>query len=170
MDIASELGCKGVIFHTNIIPGFETESYLEGYLRMNALFFEKLCKAYPDLNVYVENMFDYKPDMQSRLAKKLEKVTNFGLCYDVAHGEVHDVGMNDWFKSLKPYIRHLHINDNDGKADLHMSVGSGVIDWKKYFELIEELDESVGMLIEVNGGKKQEESFEYLAQNGFIKI
>lgn len=168
MEIAMELGCKGVIFHTNIIPGFETETYLEGWEKMNALFYEKLCEEYSELNIYVENMFDYKPDMLAKLGKRMDSHNNFGICYDVAHGHVHDVSVEDWMKALAPYIKHLHINDNDGKADLHMPVGSGTLDWEKYFKLLNEMSINADLLIEVNGKEKQVESLKYLEEKGFI--
>jgi len=168
IDIAKQLSCRGVIFHTNIIPGFETKPYLDGWVELNAQYYKKICKENPDLDIYVENMFDYKPDMLKRLAKELSDVANFGVCYDVAHGHVHDVPMEKWIEELKPYIRHLHINDNDGKADLHMTVGEGTVNWKDYFNLIEDLAPDVGILIEVNGAKKQEDSIRYLIENGYL--
>ena len=169
MEIASELACKGVIFHTNIIQGFETKSYLDGWVEANAAFYRKLCREYSDMNIYVENMFDYAPYMLRKLAEEMSDVENFGVCYDVAHGHVHDISMGEWIQELGPYIRHMHINDNDGRVDLHQPVGSGTINWDSFFELIENVDAKAGILIEVNGANKQEESLAFLKEKGFLE-
>lgn len=166
--IASELDCKGVIFHTNTIPGFETPFYLNGWLSAHEEFYTKMCEKYSNLNIYVENMFDYKPDMLLRLAQKLENVSNFGVCYDVSHSHVHDISMNEWMVKLAKYIKHLHINDNYGKNDEHNALGDGTIDWDEYFKLINELLINASMLVEVKSFEAQRSSFDYLIEKGYI--
>ena len=168
MEIARRLNCKGVIFHTNVIPGFEPEFYLNGWLKDNANYYRELLSEYPDIEIYVENMFDYKPDMLYRLAKELSDEHRFGVCYDVSHSHVHDVCMEKWIELLAPYIKHLHINDNDGNTDQHKSVGSGTIDWKKYFILLSEYKIDTRMLIEVKDSDSQIESLEYLIKQELI--
>ena len=168
MEIASELGCRAVIFHTCIIPGFEVPSYLDNWVEANAKQYTKLREEYPDIDIYIENMFDYKPDMLVRLAKRMESVSGFGVCYDVAHSNIHNIPMSEWIKSMAPYIRHLHINDNDGTADYHWKLGDGNIAWDEYFDSINKLDADMGLLIETSVVKNQEESLKYLKTRGYI--
>jgi sugar phosphate isomerase/epimerase len=71
------------------------------------------------------------------------------------------VSVEEWIDELTGYVKHIHINDNDGCEDLHLAVGNGKMDWsilksKKLFKL----DPSV--LIEVSGTEKLEASYEYL--------
>jgi len=168
MEIASSLKCKAVIFHTNLIPGFEPDFYLNGWLSANSSFYRELLREYPDIEIYVENMFDYKPDMLNRLAVELKDEPGFGVCFDVSHSHIHNLPMEDWLSLLGPHIRHLHINDNDGASDQHRAVGDGTIDWNRYFKLLRANDIDASMLIEVKDTDAQLRSFEFLLEYGFI--
>lgn len=168
MEIASELNCRAVIFHTNTIPGFELPFYLDRWCQYYVNIYTRLCREYPHLEVYVENMFDNKPDMLIRLAQQMEGTENFGVCYDVAHSNVHNIPMSDWMTPLSGYIKHLHINDNDGTGDYHCSLGNGTIKWDEYFGYIDSLGIEASMLIEVNGTIKQDDSLRFLKERGYI--
>ncbi|MBO4266512.1 MAG: sugar phosphate isomerase/epimerase [Lachnospiraceae bacterium] len=168
MTIARKLNCRKVIFHTNFIPGFIPDFYVNGWVNMNADYYKKVCAAYPDMTVCVENMFDFKPDMLLLLAKEMADVDNFAVCFDVAHINVHGERCEDWIRDLAPYIRHLHINDNDGVADLHLPVGDGCVDWKEFFDTVDRYGIDSGMLIEVRGLDDFEKSMRYLIQRGFV--
>lgn len=168
MAIARDLKCKKVIFHTNFIPGFIPDFYVNGWVNMNAEYYRKICGSYPEMTVCVENMFDFTPDMLLLLAKEMEDVENFAVCFDIAHINVHAGRCEDWVRQLAPYIRHLHINDNDGVADLHLPVGDGNVDWKDFFEVLGRYDINAGMLIEVRGLDDFEKSMRYLTQKGYV--
>ena len=168
MEIASELHCDKVIFHTNNIPGFISDFYVNAWVKKNAAYYRKICSRYPQMTVCVENMFDFEPDLLLLLAKEMADVDNFGVCFDVAHINVHGKKSEDWVRLLAPYIRHLHINDNDGKADLHMPVGNGTIDWREFFDTLEKYGVNAGMLVEVRRLDDFERSMQYLIGRGLI--
>lgn len=168
MEVASILGCKGVIFHTNLIPGFEVPFYLDGWLEKNAQFYKKLLSEYPDVEIYLENMFDYKPEMLIRMCEAMKDEERFGICLDIAHAYISKTPLEDWIDALAPYICHFHINDNDGINDLHAAVGDGVIDWEKTTGLIEQVNQDASVLIEVKGIDSQIASLEYLKNKKYI--
>ena len=64
------------------------------------------------MEVYVENMFDDEPDLLLALAKELSDVPHFGVCLDFAHAYLSKNTTPGWNNALRPYTRHLHINDN----------------------------------------------------------
>ena len=166
MEIAAKLQIRGVVFHTNFIAGFYIPNYLEKWLESNEAFYRQLCKEYQGIDIYMENMFDANPDTLARLAKNMKDVENFGVCFDVAHGNVSNTSMEEWFARLAPYIKHLHINDNDGKADLHLPVGKGALDWLKYQKLMEQYDVKGSVLVEVSSYEATQESFVYMKERG----
>lgn len=170
MDISSELGCKGIVFHTNLIPGFETESYLNGWLNAYEEFYRSLLSEYKDMEIYLENMFDYKPDMLIEMAEAMKDESRFGICFDVAHTNVHMIPAQKWMSALAPNIKHLHINDNDGRCDDHKAVGLGNIDWKNYFELLDSLKIEASLLVEVSSIEDQELSLRYLKENHYLDL
>ena len=74
--------------------------------------------------------------------------------------------METWVRELAPYIRHMHINDNDLKADLHQPVGDGRIDWQKFHRLMQQYQVTSSVLVEVKGYEAQKKSLEYLRRFG----
>lgn len=170
MEIASELGCKGVVFHTNLIPGFEPDNYLNGWLNSCEAFYRELLDEYKNLEIYLENMFDYKPDMLIEIAENMKDQPRFGICFDVAHSNIHMIPMVGWMEVLAPYIKHLHINDNDGRCDDHKALGLGNIDWATYFETIDRLNIDASLLVEVASLEAQEESLGYLKDNQYLNL
>lgn len=162
MDIASELGIRGVVFHTNIIPNFAQDYYYNQWLEKNEHFWRTILKEYPNLNIFVENMFDQTPDAIVELAQHMKDHSRFGLCYDYAHACVFGSDVDNWTARIAPYVKHMHINDNDLKKDLHQTIGEGSIDWKHFNDLMMKYHIEGSVLIEIHSFEKQESSLEYM--------
>lgn len=142
MDIAKRLGVKGVVFHTGLIAGFKDYNYVSNWITTNADFFTQICTEYPDINVYMENMFDLDYELLWLLANRMVNVKNFGICLDYAHAAVSNIKPIEWLRNCAPFIKHIHINDNDLVNDLHMTLGKGEIDWQEFHdELLKLVDE-----------------------------
>lgn len=73
----------------------------------------------------MENMFDSDPVILQKISEQLCVYSNFGVCLDYAHAHLSDTPIEEWIKALRQYIRHIHINDNDLRRDLHLAVGDG---------------------------------------------
>lgn len=162
MEIAKRMGLRGVVFHTGLLAGFHLPKYLENWLEQNAAFFKKLAEQYPNQEIFMENMFDSVPKVLVELQERLKETANFGICLDYAHGVVSGCPMETWIGRLAPYIRHMHINDNDLKDDLHLPLGEGKINWKEYNSLMEQYQADATVLLEVKGYEAQKKSLEYL--------
>lgn len=165
LDIAKELDINAVIFHTNYMPGFKSKHYLDNWIEKNYHFWNEMLLKYTCLNIYMENMFDDEPYLLYELAKKMENNNRFGICFDFAHANLTNIPINDWVDKLYKFIKHIHINDNDGISDLHNEVGNGSINWKDVNNLINKYKISPSTLIEVNSAEKQELSIEYMRRN-----
>lgn len=164
MDTAKELGVKAVIFHTNYITGFKSNSYRDKWVKDNAEFYRELLEEYPELEIYIENMYDDTPELLKRLAEKLADEPRFGVCLDIAHAYLWDLPVKTWIDELGPYIKHIHANDNHHDEDAHMAIGTGNIDWQilNYRKLI---GSKPTLLIEVNTEEKLRKSYNYLLRN-----
>lgn len=164
LEIGRRLGVKGIVFHTGLIAGFKEQSYVSNWLSVNVDFFQKICMEYPDLNVYMENMFDRDEELLYQLAERMKDMPNFGICLDYAHAAISDVAPSRWFERCAPYIRHMHINDNDLVNDLHLPLGSGKIDWQEFSKELKrlyengELKELPSILLELKSLEAFEES------------
>lgn len=165
VEIAQEMELRGVVFHTGLIANFKSAFYTQNWLDKNTAFFTQVCQANPELGIWMENMFDTEPDMLRALAFRMEDVKNFGLCYDRAHAEVFGCGPEGWLESLAPYIRHMHINDNDGLTDRHDALGAGKIDWRAFDAELRARDVKASVLVETSDLGKQRASLEYMQAN-----
>lgn len=170
IDAAKALGAEAVVFHTNHNPLLTAESYRKNWLERNEHFWRKVLEKYSDISVYMENMFDDSPHMLARLSERLADCVNFGVCLDYAHAASfgRNTPIDEWVKSLAPYVRHLHINDNDLKDDLHLAVGSGKIDWRQFAEYYSEYFKGCTVLIETADIKAQKNSAEFLKGIGIL--
>ena len=165
MEIAAGMNLRGVVFHGNAIPNFQTDSYLARWLEYNEAFLRRLLREYPGQDIYFENMFDQEPELLVRLAERMRDEERFGICYDYAHACVFGHGIEEWTRKLAPYTKHMHINDNDLKVDLHQSVGSGLIDWHHYVKCIQDAGITGSVLVEVKSLDSQRKSLEYMQKN-----
>ena len=114
----------------------------------------------------IENMFDESYDVLLGFAQKLSDVPNIGICLDYAHAAAFGKYPEEWLAQLAPFVKHMHLNDNDLKEDMHLPVGEGAIDWKRFDDTYHAAGAEATALIEVKGAKKQRASLEYMKQNG----
>ena len=170
MEIAQELGVRGVVFHTGLLASFNDKRYRDSWLEANVEFWTDILEEYPKQSVYMENMFDWNSEELVRLTKAMKTSGRFGICFDYAHAAVF--GQEDspevWFQSTAPYIRHMHINDNDLMKDMHLPLGDGKINWNRFYGLMEKYGVYSSVLLEMTGWEKQLRSLEYLEANGFL--
>ena len=167
MDIARELGVKAVIFHTNHIPNFKLQNYMENWVNMNVTYWKNLLSEYPDLNIYIENMFDFDSALLLELAKRMSDEDRFGVCLDFAHAHISAEPISEWCKNLAPYVKHVHINDNHGEEDTHNPIGKGTLPWDMYCQLTNGCpgDALPSVLIEVRNYDDLVKSVEYMKAN-----
>jgi len=164
MEVAKRIGLKAVIFHTNYIVNFRLKSYINTWLTLNELYWRKILEEYPNQMVYIENMFDEAPEMITKLAERMKDEPRFAVCFDLAHARISGTPLQQWLESVKPYVAHIHINDNDGIEDLHRPVGSGVIDWKEFSRFGQKLEKEPSILIEVRNFQDLEKSVQYMKE------
>lgn len=170
MEIAKRMGLRGVVFHTGILAGCRLDTYFKHWKEANAEFYLELAAEYPNQEILIENMFDETPEEIAGLAEMMKNTDNFGICLDYSHGALTNCSVENWVRELAPYIRHMHINDNDLYRDLHQQPGMGKIDWQEYNRLMQLYDINSSVLVEVKGYEKQRKSLEYLKNNGIFPL
>lgn len=165
LDIAQRLGCKAVVFHTNFISNFTVPFYTEHWLSSNEDFFRKMLEQFPNLCIYMENMFDTSPYLLHKLAERMADASRFGVCFDVAHAHLSDSSFDCWYDLLSPYIRHIHLNDNTRQMDSHDAIGDGNFDWLHFNSRLTSNPFSPSALIEVSDTQKLKKSLAYMEKH-----
>ena len=167
--VAKLLRAKAVIFHTNYNPFLNSETYRNQWIAANTAYWGKVLEQNPEINIYLENMFDLTPDMLELLSENLCRHENYGVCLDYAHAFLSKTAPEEWAKRLRHFVKHVHINDNDGNSDLHLAWGDGIIPKERFYECYENYMPDASVLIETSGYENKEKSFQRLKQDGFLE-
>ena len=167
--VTKKIGASAVVFHTNYNPFLNTEIYQEVWIQQNVLFWKEILEAEPQVSIYLENMFDTTPDLLERLSEALCIYENYGVCLDYAHASISPTPTEEWAKRLGRFVKHIHLNDNDLKSDLHLAWGSGKIERKTFYRLYETHLQGADILLEVSTLDAVRHSLETLKADGFLK-
>lgn len=162
MEIANELSCKGVVFHSGLIGSLELDHYIRPWISEMSKYLCELSEKNPGMDIYMENTFERNPAAFLGLMEACKGATNIKLCLDYPHAILTPVSVSEWASAFKPYIGHIHLNDNDLKQDMHCPPGQGAIDFTEFKDLLGEICSKVNVLIEVSGVEQQEAGLEYL--------
>lgn len=165
MKIARKVGARAVVFHVNSYPILSGELYDANVIHATVSCMIYLLEKYPDTSIYLENMFETDTHIMVSIAKKLAGYDNFGICFDYAHASISGTAMKDWIEDLAPYIKHLHINDNDLKKDLHLAIGTGSINWEEFLGYYHRYFRDCSVLVEVTEPDKQRMSLDYILRS-----
>jgi sugar phosphate isomerase/epimerase len=84
-----------------------------------------------------ENVYERTPRMLSRLIEGLNRDC-VGFCLDTGHMNVFsETDLERWLETMSPFLKQLHLHDNDGSRDDHLAIGEGQIDFDSLFAHIE---------------------------------
>lgn len=84
-----------------------------------------------------ENVYERTTETLHKLLRGLNS-DNVGFCLDTGHMNVFsETSMETWLKALRPFLKQLHLHDNDGTWDDHLAIGDGKIDFESLFEYVE---------------------------------
>ncbi len=161
--IAHDLGAKIVVLHANFIASIHTEEYRSGWQRRNITFWEQIadyaCQL--DVIVAVENMWEFDPDIIGDVLKTIDH-PNLRACLDVGHAHLYSqVPFSEWLTTLAPYLVHLHVNNNDGKMDVHGGLGGGVLDYASVLSAVRTLPVAPSITLEMDRVEDMEASLPF---------
>jgi len=125
--ICAELKCALMTVHANWPSGlfnaeegvnFQTES------------FQSLCPFAADNGVTIiyESVATPK-DNKENIRKILDLNPLLDFHADIGHLNLSGRNPIEYLTTFKDRLRHVHLHDNDGLRDLHLPMGTGIIDW-----------------------------------------
>jgi sugar phosphate isomerase/epimerase len=133
---AKVLNAEVIVFHTGYHPEKVDPIYEEWFDRTLETFSEVASEAH--CLIALENVFDRSPIHLERLLRFLPK--NVGVCIDVGHLNLFsEVPLSEWIERFKGRIYEFHIHDNGGQKDEHSPLGSGKLNLKEFFSLLEKI-------------------------------
>ena len=87
------------------------------------------------VRIAVENMPSF-PFMLGHTAEEMNDLigmTNLGFCLDIGHANTTGQ-IDELIKTFRDRLVNVHIHDNNGEMDEHLTLGEGNIDFKRIIE------------------------------------
>ena len=119
-----------------------------------------------DFIITIENVLDDEPYMMAEIMERISN-PNIRLCFDTGHALcVSKVPVSEWLRVLAPYLRHLHIHNNDGQYDHHSALTEGLIDMEDFLDdVIKLCSRDTTVTLETMDGLG---SVEWLGKKGYL--
>ena len=137
MELVPVFRPQSVVFHA----GYDDRRYhahREEWLSWSLATWEPLIRQAEDLGVviHLENVYEHTPEMILALIEKISS-KNLGFCLDMGHMNVFgEAPMSEWLDAMGPYLKEVHLHDNDGSSDAHDSIGSGTVPFEELFQYL----------------------------------
>jgi len=106
-------------------------------------------------NISSPYFFAYDSVDLSSLAKKIK---NLGITLDIGHAFIMKLEKkrplpeeeiaNEIRGILRPFLKHVHIHDNEGRSDEHLGLGKGKINFIPIFQALKDIDFSGRVVLE----------------------
>lgn len=137
IEVAKRYDVRKIVFH----GGFDPHLYFPIWFKeQSILFFRDFVKEIPeDMTIYLENVLEPEPGLLTEILQAVDDPRLF-MCLDVGHAEAYsEHPALDWLRQAAPFIRHLHVHNNNGKVDSHSPLMEGIIPMEALFETIDTL-------------------------------
>lgn len=128
--LAGQLNANIMVIH----PGYDKWRYpnlAETWGDLASVFFRPLVIQAQacGCRLAIENIYEETPETLVRLADSVDSPW-FGHCFDIGHWHLFGrENLPEWLEAIGPRLLHLHLHDNHGRADEHLPVGAGTIDF-----------------------------------------
>jgi len=98
----------------------------------------------------LENIYEETPGTLIQLVEGIDSEW-FGHCFDAGHWHLFGrQPMAGWLDALGAKLFHLHLHDNHGRADEHLPVGEGTIDFSPLQLKLRRLDPLPSITLEAH--------------------
>lgn len=123
---AQALGVCRMVVHGGFIP---LVYFPEWYVEQSVQFWQEFLPEVPDgFTIALENVMEPGPQMLTDIVRQVDD-PRLGLCLDVGHAntQVSAVPPLEWIALMAPWLRHVHLHNNQGALDVHAGLAEGLI-------------------------------------------
>ncbi|MBU0509769.1 sugar phosphate isomerase/epimerase [bacterium] len=120
-----------LVFHTGFLPQYSPKArakWLDGF----SVGLERLLIRASELEVRLalENTYETDLTLFEDIFERFPSPA-LGMCLDTGHATCYGtVDPREWSHRFADRICHVHCSDNDGQSDLHLGLGTGVVDFR----------------------------------------
>lgn len=168
MHIAAFYHPKYLVAHANFIPLY-SEMFSKWLARSTQTWRQTLQEWNGKAPLYLENVREQEPRPLSDLLSELTEFKVF-FCFDLGHWASYGNGsqyqnLSHWIQTMGPFLRHMHLHDNDGIADQHLGLGQGSIAWVELFAGLEFLELTPTFTLEPHTKEDLEYSWRFMQKH-----
>lgn len=121
---------ESIVVHFNYEErrfGFIYEEWLANIVPSIRLFARKAGEMGAILAL--ENVYEENPRAMKEVLEMMKGLP-VHQCLDTGHVNAFSrTGLRAWLRQMGPFIRQLHLHDNDGSGDEHLPIGAGNVDF-----------------------------------------
>lgn len=142
------LECETWVFHPGLKTGL-SYFYPNQDWRINLESVRKLLQTAEKFSVKIA--VENTPEPYPFLMTKVDDFSRFfhelnseglGLALDIGHANISKQ-IQDFIERFSQRIVHVHVSDNDGKNDLHLGIGYGIVKWQNVASLLKKCNAPV---------------------------
>lgn len=163
-ELAEKLGICRILFHGGFIP---LVYFPEWYVEQSVTFWKEALGRIPrGMTVVLENVMEPGPETLVQIAEGVND-PRLGLCLDVGHANtiISKTPPISWVEPMAPYLRHVHLHNNEGNMDTHSALGQGAIPMEAVLDRILGRCPEATFTIENQSCRA---SVEYLLEKGYL--
>ncbi len=164
---AAELGAQRMVVHANFIASIRNDFYRRGWHARNVDFWSAFVEVARSYNVViaVENMWEFDPFIIADLLQEVDH-PYLKACLDVGHSHIYsdpEFNFSDWVRTLKPWLIHAHMNNNNGRIDEHHGFNyvHGALDYREILPQLRDLPSPPIMVLEMDKVEDMRDSLSF---------
>ena len=155
------------IIHSGYCPDVYDDNF-EKWLEKSVLTWKKVLEIIPEAPVYLENVYEIDPKRIFDLLIRFEG--RVGFCFDLGHWFSTGKGsenknLEHWLEVMAPFLKHVHLHDNDGVKDEHLGMGAGKIPFALFFAELETLGIAPTFTLEPHTREDFKQSLDFVLEH-----
>ena len=166
IDFANEINAEAVVVHPGLATFLANKYFLDRVYEFANESIKEIGDYGRDLGVLttIENMPGFDGMLYQNMNDLNDLLVSLDMSMTLDIGHANHVGYSP-DGMIFDSIKHIHMHDNFGDDDTHLSFGEGSIDLKGIVNRLEEKNYDGIYIIEVNDTDSIKKSYEYMKRN-----
>jgi sugar phosphate isomerase/epimerase len=178
LELAKKLGAEIFVVHGGNLPSNYSLKLMEKANENLLLSLQELVKVAEKREVIIgleNNSKVYNHSMVKNVDEHLLFLKKINSKYlravlDIGHANLYKLSIEDYTRKIKDFLVEIHLHNNLGEKDNHFPLDQGKIDIERFLELVDELDISVPLILEMISLEDYQRSFNFLRERKLLKV
>lgn len=135
LQAADALDIHRLVIHSGFLP---MVYFPEWFLDRSVEFWRAFLQTVPEnWIIALENVMESGPELLVEIVRQVDD-PRLGLCLDLGHANtrVSQLPPPAWVEPMRPWLKHVHLHNNDGDWDLHQPLGVGTVPMAQCLDLL----------------------------------